>query len=129
MNKENKTMPNVVADTSVSDFVSFLGQHGVTVTIADKNGNALSDTSFLGTGCTVTDSKGNVFTVIICGDVDGSGKVDSTDYLQIKKVFLGELSFEGAYYSASDANGDGIVNSTDYLRIKSYFLGLIDLYE
>ena len=56
--------------------------------------------------------------------MDGSGVVDSTDYLRLKKVFLGEFpSPEGIYMYSADMDQSGKIDSTDYLQIKKIFLG------
>ncbi len=128
MDAENLLMPNIVAKTFVSTLLENLGNAGVSATVTDKNGNAVSDTKQVGTGFVVTDGDGTEYEVVVLGDVDGSGAVDATDYLQIKKVFLSQATLEGVYRLASDADGDGNITSTDYLKIKSYFLGKIDLY-
>ncbi len=58
------------------------------------------------------------------GDVDGTGVVDSTDYLRLKKVFLGEMpSPKGIYMYSADMDQNGSIDSTDYLQIKKIFLG------
>ena len=62
------------------------------------------------------------------GDIDGTGIVNSTDYIQIKKMFLGTISLENEYFAAADTDNTGKINSTDYLQVKKYFLGQIDLY-
>ncbi len=64
---------------------------------------------------------GNSFTVVVLGDVDGSGDISSTDYLRIKQMFLGNQSLDKAYSLAADVNGDGNITATDYLVIKSIF--------
>ncbi len=67
--------------------------------------------------------------IVILGDVDGSGEIDSTDYLRLKSALLSQITLEGAYYLAADADKDGSLSSSDYLRLKSHFLGDFNLYE
>ena len=100
--------------------------------IMDKDGNVLSDYDICSTGCKVVLAyDGEVIDsldIVVLGDVDGSGIVDSTDYIKIKSMLRGECSLSGVYFSASDVWVDGIVDMTDYLRVKSFFLGVYDLY-
>ncbi len=93
---------------------------------------ALNDSDIVSTGSIIQLSIDNEvvdFKTLICkGDVDGSGEVDSTDYLLIKKYFIGDLALDSAFLVASDIDCNSIIDSTDYIRIKSYFLGNIDIY-
>lgn len=129
IDKINKVMPNVKEGTKASDVVSTLKEYGLSVTVTDKEGNVLREDSYVGTGCIITDADGNEYTTIVCGDVDGNGMVDSTDYLQIKQMFLNGLTLENEYHSAADADDSGDISSTDYLQIKGYFLEKFDLYN
>ncbi len=129
LDSANNTMPNVVEKTTASEIVSALGNHGISAVITDKDGNALDSTAFVGTGCKVKASDGNEYTIIIKGDVDGSGDVTATDYLNVKRVFLNVYSLENEYFKAADTDGDGAISATDYIQIKGYFLGNIDIYK
>lgn len=124
-----ETMPNVVEKTTAVKFITSLSSLGISAKIADKDGVSLTSGGIVGTGCKVTDSNDNVYTVIVKGDVDGTGEVDATDYLQIKKQFLGENELTGVYFTASDIDGDGEITSTDYLQIKSHFIGQSNLFN
>lgn len=122
-------MPNVPEKTTASTLISNLSEYGIEASIFDCNGNQLPADASVGTGCVVSLPDGSEFTVIVCGDVDGSGEIDSTDYIKIKYVFLGEAELEDIYLEAANADRNEEINSTDYLRIKGYFLGELDLYE
>jgi len=69
------------------------------------------------------------YTVLILGDVDGSGDINSTDCLRIKRYFLHLYELDDLYLNAADVNRDGEITSTDYLRIKMHFLGKGSMYE
>lgn len=52
------------------------------------------------------------------GDVDGDGKITTTDFLRIKHHLLsGEETADSAFANA-DMDGDGVISSVDYLAIK-----------
>ncbi len=101
----------------------------VSYTITDESGNRLDASSKVGTGCKVTDHNGNAYTVIVKGDVDGNGNVDTTDYLKIKSAFLGALDLNETYFKAADVDGSSNIDTTDYLKIKNHFLGTCNLYS
>ncbi|MBO7253933.1 MAG: leucine-rich repeat protein, partial [Clostridia bacterium] len=125
---ENKTMPNISEKTTASSIIERHSKYGIVSMVKDKNGNPLAESEKVGTGSVVSDENGNEYTVIVHGDVDGTGVVDSTDYLKIKSVFLGSEALEGIYFDAANVDNDEFISSTDYLRIKSYFLGNHNLY-
>ncbi|HEX9059589.1 MAG TPA: non-reducing end alpha-L-arabinofuranosidase family hydrolase [Clostridia bacterium] len=58
------------------------------------------------------------------GDVNGDGKINSTDLSLMKRYILetGDLTVK----AAGDLNGDGKVNSTDASILKRFILGQID---
>ncbi len=65
--------------------------------------------------------------LLIEGDVNGDGSVNSTDYALIKRYILGTItSFEYEHgEKCADVNRDGEINSTDYALVKRYILGTI----
>ena len=76
-----------------------------------------------GTGATVTlkDSKGAdvaTYTLVIFGDVNGDGAVDSADAVQVKRVSVLLATLDGAYAFAGDYNADGAVDSADAVAVK-----------
>jgi hypothetical protein len=121
-------MPNVTEKTSASILMSVLAEYGVLATATNKNGEALADNANVGTGCKVTDDKGNTYTIIVSGDTDGNGSVDSTDYLMIKKVFLNTYSLDELSYEVADVHKNGRIESSDSLSIKRHFLKTHNLY-
>ena len=80
----------------------------------------------IGTGYTVS-ADGRSVRIVVGGDTDGNGIIDTTDYLIIKKVFLNLHYLEGAYFKAADTDGNGVIDTTDYIGIKRFLLGVTDL--
>jgi hypothetical protein len=122
-------MPNVAEKTTVAELKAAFAEKNITVTVADADGKAMGDSKYVGTGCVVTDEMGYSYAVVVLGDVDGNGFIDSTDYLRIKSKFLGTFVIEGIYLKAADVFQDGELTSTDYLKIKSHFLGALNIFE
>ena len=104
-----------------------------TVKIVDQNGSALSDTATVGTGAKVNLYVDGVLkdsiTVVILGDLDGNGAINTTDYLRLKAAIMGSYSLTNAASAAADVDGSSTLNNTDYLRIKAHFLGEFNLYK
>ncbi len=69
-------------------------------------------------------AKNNEFTLAdtIYGDVDSSGKVDSADYILIRKVILQTINKT----DNADVNSDGEVNSMDYIIVRKIILGVYE---
>lgn len=67
-----------------------------------------------------------VYGSVLKGDLNGDGKVNSTDYALLRRYLL-ELIDEFPVkdgLKAADINGDGKVNSTDYAALKRQLLGI-----
>ena len=64
------------------------------------------------------------YTIIKLGDVDGNGKVNSTDALKILKHYVDLEKLSGVYLQAGDATNDKKQNSQDALRILKYYVDM-----
>ena len=64
---------------------------------------------------------------VVKGDLNGDGKVNSTDLLLMKKHILELETLEDL--GAADVNSDGKVNSLDNILLKQYLLGIISSFE
>ncbi len=124
--EENGYLLGAAEGSLVSEILSqFENEDAV---VCDKEGNVLENDDLCKTGCVVKlvygDTVVDLLTVVVSGDVDGSGTVDVTDYIRIKSVFLGKLHIDGEYFIAADMEKDNVLDTTDFLRIKSVFLGI-----
>ena len=95
----------------------------------DKFGNMLTSGSlFTGMIIKLVDALGDTEgEVVINGDVDGNGKIDSTDYLTVKRHILKMSTLYSAYFEAADTDKNGSIDATDYILIKRHILGLTEL--
>ncbi len=57
------------------------------------------------------------------GDVNGDGEINSTDYTQVRRHFLGTFTIAEENLDAADVDSDGQINGTDFMRIRRHFLG------
>ena len=114
--EENTTVANVIA--------AFSGE----VTVYDRAGNDITaDTEALvGTGYTVaTLYNGDIADyadIVIMGDVNGNGRIDTNDYVLIKRAYLNivVISKGSDAFNAADINGNGTIYTNDYLQIKNH---------
>ena len=65
----------------------------------------------------------------IIGDVNADRKVDSTDYLMLKRYVLGTYELADKNKQCADVNADGGIDTTDYLMTKRHVLGTYVLGE
>lgn len=64
---------------------------------------------------------------IMYGDINGDGKINSTDLSALKRYIL-ELAPLPGDSKTADLNGDGLTNSSDLSLLKRYILGLITVF-
>ena len=125
-------MVNGVAESTSVD--SLLKQfQNKTLEVVDGKGMVISGSAIVGTGAQINlyenDKIIDSVSVVVLGDVDGNGIVDTTDIVRVKAAFLGSFMLDDAESNAADVDGNGIIDTTDYMRVMSHFLGSYDLYE
>ena len=99
--------------------------------IYDSNGNPTSNTKFK-TGdklYIILNGKyiANKYDVLVLGDINKDGYVNSGDLLKIRQHMLGTNVLSGLDFNAANLNFDGYVNSGDLLKIRQHMLGTIPL--
>jgi len=99
---------------------------GYNVVVVNAQGAAVGNNTALATGHRVTISNNQNtanFTVIILGDLTGSGTINSADILALRQHLLGTRRLNGAFATAADINRDGQINSADLLALRQHLLG------
>ena len=56
------------------------------------------------------------------GDIDGNGKINTSDYILAKKHILKQSILTGDRLRRADANNDGAVSTADYIAIKKIII-------
>ncbi|MBQ9976533.1 MAG: bacterial Ig-like domain-containing protein [Clostridia bacterium] len=110
------------AETSIDEFYSNFATN-VTVN---------TSLALVPTGATVSLELDGVvvekFTVILPGDVNGDGKITTTDYTMAKRGFLG-TALAAARKTGADVNRNGYIDTNDYILIKKHYTGDINIYK
>ena len=123
--KDGNVVNKVSASTSKGNFLKQFENEGLKV--KDVAGAEISDANFVGTGTSVELYDGETLVdsilVVVLGDIDGNGIIDTTDYLRVKSAFLGTMNLDASQTLAADVDGNGYIDGTDYMRIKGHFLG------
>ncbi len=120
----------VGTETSVEEFFEIFDDK-TGIALKNKQGEEKS-TGIIATGDYVAkalnDDNFDIKTVIIEGDVNCDGKITGSDYLYVKRAFMGSLILDDhQMLAACVTNGTSIV-SADYLKIKRHFLETYDLH-
>ncbi|MBQ7962387.1 MAG: leucine-rich repeat protein [Clostridia bacterium] len=113
--EESKVVSIPVKSTS-EDILAQLKNENVV--ILDKDGNAVADDAFVGTGAKLqlTDDEGNVineYEVVAVADVDGNGKITAADARLALRAAAKIDILEGVMFIAADANSDKKVTAAD----------------
>ncbi|MBE6124933.1 MAG: hypothetical protein E7186_01265 [Erysipelotrichaceae bacterium] len=125
---DNETLTGFETGTTagvISNLASSM-ENGTQVTIRNASGETVEGNSLIATGYTVEIRNGdNVedYTVIIKGDVNGDGKIDAADLLEVKKDILNLSELEGPYLKAALPQGEEEVSILSYIMIKRHLLG------
>ena len=105
---------NTSADTSISE-------DGVLTVGADETAAVLAVTAT----STYDISKFNTAIVVMAGDVNGDGKVDTTDARLVLQNIVGKAEFNDGQQMAADVSGDDTINTVDARLILQYIVGKI----
>ncbi len=122
--EENRTVEKLLENIFVSEKYQ--------VQIVDKSGNILQSQDLVGTGAKVqiftnTDVQTLVaeYEIIIYGDVDGNGKINSVDLLKLQRHILEIEELDFLSQKAGNINKNGKKpTSVDLLLIQRHILGL-----
>lgn len=88
--------------------------------VVKKDKTIIEDKANVGTGYTLT-LKDKTYTVIVIGDVNGDGKVNTGDTLIMSQHIENYKKItNNQYLKAADANNDGKINTGDSLKIRQH---------
>ena len=104
-------------------------QTNYTIEIYNSSGNKIEGNSLIGTGATIKilDNVNSIieYNVVMYGDVNGDGKINSVDLLVLQRHILEIKKFEGVFVKAANIRKNGKnPSSVDCLLIQRHILGL-----
>ena len=84
-------------------------------------------TGLAGTGMTVEYTRGGevvqTLTMVVTGDLNGDGRLDISDVVQLQGSLLGRVTLSDAAAQAADVNGDGRIDISDMVQMTAALLG------
>lgn len=117
---------NVKPSTTYNNFVSNINVlSGEKVTVKNSNNTTVSSGN-IGTGYKLVkevNGSTSTYTIVVLGDVNGDGIINSADLLKIRQHLLKSLNLSGPNFTSADINQDTIINSADLLRERQHLLG------
>jgi len=119
----NSYMSGIVEATTSTTLSNNINKVAPTANVTITDHNKKKKTSKLVTGDIITITNGNsskTYTIVLKGDINGDGKVDSLDMLKIQKHIKKVYKLSGAASEAADTNYDNGINSLDLLRVQKH---------
>ena len=101
------------------------------VTLKNSSGT-IKNSGVVVTGDKVSVMVGNdakEYQVVVYGDANGDGKINSIDYVKIRKYIMKTSSLSGSYMEAADVNKDGKVDSLDYVKLRKYIMNISNIIQ
>ncbi len=127
----NGLLSGVEPSSNVDSLKKRLDATVAQIRIFNSAGKEITGTTLIGTGMKIRvyyeDKIIEEVTALIFGDVNGDGKINSTDITTLKRHILKLNPLTGKLLSACDVNKDGKYNSTDYTIMKRHILKLQDI--
>jgi len=125
---ENGVLYGATPKLTVKDLLSKI-VNASDVKVYDASGKLVTDENALVGNGFVLSYRDIDTTVQLRGDIDGNGKLESKDYLMLKRAILGTFELSDVQKLASDADGNGKGETKDYLMLKRHILGTFDIYK
>lgn len=110
-----------ISVSTVKNNITLLTDETVEITNAD--GIALSDTDYIGSNTHIIIKKDGAtieeYIVVLYGDIDGNGLINSADITAIRKLLFGvPVDARNIEHLIADINYDSYLNLLDFVRIK-----------
>lgn len=110
---------------TVEDFIKEASSK-YTVTVTNANGSSISGKTKIGTGSKIKIIVGNTtyeYTVIMFGDLNGDGIINSADLLKMRQHLLETNKLSGVFEKSANTTRDNTgINSADLLKMRQHLL-------
>ena len=107
----------------LSDVFSAFG--GRKITVRNAKGNEKT-TGMIGTGDIITDGESE-YVAVVRGDLSGDGKINTGDYVALRRAILNQVRLSKAQELAGDIDKNGKLQAKDYIVLRKFLLKLVDI--
>lgn len=120
-------LSGISINTSQDTFESNLKKENSNISVVfEKNSNNKSNNLASGDKITIKlDGETKEYEVVMYGDVNGDGEINSDDLLLVQSYVFKYMSFDDSQIARADVNNNNKVNEDDLLLFQSYVLGYI----
>lgn len=127
INEQEKIIINILPNTTVTNLKNKLITSG-TIKIYNKNGQELTKSELVGTGATLKIVEtSDIYKMVVMGDLNGDGKITTTDLLKLKKHVTNIEKLKSEYKTAADINSSNTITTTDVLKMKQIICKIVTL--
>ena len=91
--------------------------------LQNKDINIKTSTNIISTGTEISYGA-EKYTVVIYGDINGDGKINSADLLKMRQHLIGTLELKGSNKKAAALVNGSTINSADLLKLRQHLLGI-----
>ncbi len=126
---EGNTITKVSPETNVTEFLNKIETNGQKK-VVNAQGQEVREATLVGTGYKLQVTfKGEVHTyeIAVRGDIDGNGKITTTDLSMINQQILHKIELTGIRAKAADTDYNGRLTTTDLSMINQAVLRKITL--
>ncbi len=106
-----------------SNFVTGISPNTSANSIRERLGaaNIKTNGEYIGTG-TIIEYNNQSYEVVISGDLNGDGKINSADLLKMRQHLLGSSILNNSNFEAAKLAGNNDINSADLLKLRQILL-------
>ena len=120
----NLYIKGILTDTTINDIIGDIQHSSDNIQAFNADGSGARKESIAKTGMKLKIDETNYY-LVVCGDVNGDGKITQTDLIKMKFQLVKKEEQKGAYLEACDIDSNGKLGSTDLLKIKRVLTKII----
>jgi beta-N-acetylglucosaminidase len=127
----DQILRGIMPQTSVDQIIAQILAEPMMIRAYRLSGEELKENDLVGSGTTVKffykESLVDEYKVMILGDLNGDGRINSTDIALLRSHILRIRALDEMISLCADVNSDGKINSTDIAQVRSHILRLSEI--